>query len=76
MRPRRTVKSASDSRGKNGKGRRSLGFAYVRSLRPKPLLTAGLSERARTVARIAMRKVEGSSPFIRFKNPRKSGVFV
>jgi hypothetical protein len=24
----------------------------------------------------AMQKVEGSSPFIRFKNPRKSGVFV
>jgi hypothetical protein len=23
-----------------------------------------------------MQKVEGSSPFIRFKNPRKAGVFV
>jgi hypothetical protein len=25
---------------------------------------------------LAMQKVEGSSPFIRFQNPRKSGVFV
>ena len=25
---------------------------------------------------LAMQKVEGSSPFIRFENPRKSGVFL
>jgi len=25
---------------------------------------------------LAMQKVEGSSPFIRFQNPRKTGVFV
>src|SRR5215216_3011117 len=37
-------------RGKDGKVRRSLGFACVRSPARKPLQTGGLSERARTGA--------------------------
>jgi len=31
---------------------------------------------ARLSAFLAMQKVEGSSPFIRFESPRKSGVFL
>lgn len=42
--------SAPDSRGRDGKARRSLGFARVRSLGPETLQAAGLSERARTGA--------------------------
>ena len=45
-------------------------FARVRSPEPKPLQTGRLSERAReqarTPANLAMQKVEGSSPLLRF----------
>jgi hypothetical protein len=36
----------------------------------------GYRTRLDVTGRVAMQKVEGSSPFIRFENPRKSRVFV
>jgi hypothetical protein len=79
-RPWPTAESASESRGKNGKVRRSLGFACVRSLRPKPLQTSSLSERARTGANgrahLPCRRSRVRVPSSALRKPRKSGAFV
>jgi hypothetical protein len=64
-------------RGKDGKVRRSLGFARVRSRKgnrcKQAVLANGRDGRERLRA-FAMQKVEGSSPFIRFSKLPESGV--
>ena len=62
----------ADSRGHNGHASRSFGFARVRShlrMTCKYGLSANGRERARTLPTLAMQKVVGSSPIIRFKKP-------
>jgi hypothetical protein len=44
----------------------SLPFAHPTRSRRKHEVSANSRERARTLATLAMQKVEGSSPFIRF----------
>jgi hypothetical protein len=66
------VLSLQRRRGKTGKVRRSLGFGGVRSPNPDPpkhAVWAHGRERVRTSLALAMQKVVGSSPIIRFKEP-------